>query len=512
MKKILLTVAGSMFIALAAVNAQERSDTTKSKDPSSEYRKSSESGTQAETGTLEGKSGTQGQMNWRDEDRESITREDLPEDLVSTLEAEQYKGWESATIYRHKTSSEYMLVLQENGEVKTFYFDKEGKALDYGNVNDPQQSAQYKTQAEGEMEMTEDDSTSNASTSATDVTTSGKGSNATGVTGTESTTPASGAVSVTAQVDQPQWRKEDKVKITTNQIPSPMLITLGDPMYKGWDKSKVYRNKSTNDYMIEITEGKATRTYYFDKSGNAMKYNTASQETQPAETQSSSSYKKETKQEPVQTTTSGAIGTSQVGDDEDAVNDSDDYTLNRASTQGPVATEQPSEKWRAEDRVVVTSTDVPASLRVTLGDDKYKGWENSTIYRNRTNDEYMIEIRDGSNMNVYYFDNEGNQITTSGDEVKTDDNEGAGRSGYSSTEQKIKPTWRTEDKVVIMATEVPQSLRITLADDKYKGWENSTIYRNRSTNEYLVEIRDGSDVTTYYFDRDGKAIVLDDQD
>jgi hypothetical protein len=64
----------------------------------------------------------------------------------------------------------------------------------------------------------------------------------------------------------------------------------------------------------------------------------------------------------------------------------------------------------------VVTDDIPASLRATLSDDKYKGWENSTIYRNRKSNDYMVEIRDGSNAKVYYFDKDGKAISTYGNQ------------------------------------------------------------------------------------------------
>jgi hypothetical protein len=76
------------------------------------------------------------------------------------------------------------------------------------------------------------------------------------------------------------------------------------------------------------------------------------------------------------------------------------------STQLPVN----SRKWKNEDRVVITTEDVPPRVLVTLQDPKYKGWENSTLYKNRTTDEYMIEIRDGSSAKVYYFSKEGEEL------------------------------------------------------------------------------------------------------
>ncbi|HYC84634.1 MAG TPA: hypothetical protein VEB86_05400, partial [Chryseosolibacter sp.] len=457
MKKILLTVAGSLLIALAAVNAQERSDTTRTDQPSSEYR--TESGTQGETQTLEGRSGTQGQ-SWRDEDRLSITRDELPQDLLKTLESDQYRGWENATIYRHKTSEDYMLVIQDNGEVRTFYFDKQGRAMD-----------DTKLPEDNDMDLNQQQSSDQQDPSTQDQQMSGD------------TQYQHNDIDQSASQD-PQWRSEDKILISTSKLPSAMLITLGDPKYVGWEKSKVYRNKSTNEYMIEINDGTTTRAYYFDQSGNAKT----------------------------------AMGTT-----------SDQY---RSETMGPVQTDQPSIQWRTEDRVVVTAGEVPSGLRLTLsGDDRYKGWENSTIYRNRTTNDYMVEIRDGSTTNTYYFDSEGKTRTygtgEDNDQYRKDDEDNedplddsdGGRSGYSSTEEKI-PTgaktkgtsgvyeeWAPQDKVMITVSEVPPMLRATLSDEQYKGWEKSTIYRNRTTNEFLVEIRDGSEVKTYYFDKNGKAMV-----
>lgn len=479
MKKILLTVAGSVLVAFATVQAQERSDTTRSTsdttrtdEPSSEYRRT-ESGMQGETGTLEGRSGTQGQT-WRDEDRVSVTTDELPDDLLKTLESDEYTGWENATIYRHKTSNEFMLVLQDNGEVKTFYFDAQGKALQSNDGMEQGNAMDQQTSEGGQVRSDQ----------------------------------------YTAH--DPQWRDEDKVTITASQIPPAMLITLGDPKYKGWDKSKVYRNKSTGEYMIEIKDGTTTRVWYFDKSGKGI-----SSGSQHTPDQSGAYPDDQMKQQ----RTDYRTGQGREGEMEE--------------TESPVQTQQPPQ-WKTEDRVVVEMGKVPASLRATLsGDERYKGWEKSTIYRNRSSNEYMIEIRDGSTSNTYYFDSEGQAKSDydsddqssyrkddSDDKDDADDNDG-GRSGYSSTEERIPTgaktqgttgnykTWRDEDKVIVSTGEIPVHLRTTLSDKKYEGWEKSSIYRNRSTNEYLVEIRNGDEVRTYYFDKDGKAIVIgteEDQD
>jgi hypothetical protein len=67
-------------------------------------------------------------------------------------------------------------------------------------------------------------------------------------------------------------------------------------------------------------------------------------------------------------------------------------------------------------------------------------------------------------------------------------------------------SYRSEDKVRVPASQVPTALRQTLKSSKYTGWENSTVYLNKSTNEYSVDLMDGNVLKTYRFDQNGKAI------
>src|SRR3954469_22215465 len=53
------------------------------------------------------------------------------------------------------------------------------------------------------------------------------------------------------------------------------------------------------------------------------------------------------------------------------------------------------------------------------------------------------------------------------------------------------------DLIKLKATDIPSELRQTLQKSKYKGWENSMIYKQKSTNEYLVEIMENGKAKTY---------------
>jgi hypothetical protein len=71
--------------------------------------------------------------------------------------------------------------------------------------------------------------------------------------------------------------------------------------------------------------------------------------------------------------------------------------------------------------------------------------------------------------------------------------------------------YRVEDRILIQHNELPNSLRETLMENQYKGWENSEIYQDRVSGEYYytptTNTNTQSQQSTYLrFDRNGKAI------
>jgi hypothetical protein len=63
----------------------------------------------------------------------------------------------------------------------------------------------------------------------------------------------------------------------------------------------------------------------------------------------------------------------------------------------------------------------------------------------------------------------------------------------------------TRDMELIQSSEVPASLRSTLQGTEYTGWEEGKVYRNASTNEYLIVIGE-EDAKVYRFDANGTKI------
>jgi hypothetical protein len=90
---------------------------------------------------------------------------------------------------------------------------------------------------------------------------------------------------------------------------------------------------------------------------------------------------------------------------------SSDTTKSPSKTTTQPTPQQPSNQMtHSKDMVKVKTTEIPASLRKTLEDPMYTGWENSTIYRNKTNDQYTLELMSGTTTKTYHFDKAGKPI------------------------------------------------------------------------------------------------------
>lgn len=70
-------------------------------------------------------------------------------------------------------------------------------------------------------------------------------------------------------------------------------------------------------------------------------------------------------------------------------------------------------------------------------------------------------------------------------------------------------SYMLRDMTALQASEVPAALRETLTTGSdYKGWDDPTtkIYRNKTSDLFVVQIMDGTQTKTYRFDKNGKPI------
>ena len=75
--------------------------------------------------------------------------------------------------------------------------------------------------------------------------------------------------------------------------------------------------------------------------------------------------------------------------------------------------------------------------------------------------------------------------------------------------EKQEGSYMLRDMTALQASEIPSTLRETLtANSQYKGWDDPTtkIYRNKTSDLFVVQIMDGTETKSYRFDKNGKPI------
>ncbi len=94
---------------------------------------------------------------------------------------------------------------------------------------------------------------------------------------------------------------------------------------------------------------------------------------------------------------------------QDTTKVSDDAARQRSGPGVGVAQDE-SQDYK-KDMTVMEKNEVPANLRSTLDDDQYKGWEEkATIYKNRDNDSFIVEMKEGEQTKVHRFDQNGKRV------------------------------------------------------------------------------------------------------
>jgi hypothetical protein len=58
-----------------------------------------------------------------------VQSSDVPATLRTTLQGDQYKGWENGKLYRQNNGQGYYLSTGTGNSTKNYYFDKTGKAM-----------------------------------------------------------------------------------------------------------------------------------------------------------------------------------------------------------------------------------------------------------------------------------------------------------------------------------------------------------------------------------------------
>ena len=108
--KNLLTAA--LIVGASVAATAQQTDTTKTQQPQSRSQQ-------------EQQGQPSNQFNAKDYTQLQAT--EVPASLRTTLQAEEYKGWETGKIYRRNNGDGYYLTTGSGNTAKNYYFDKSGK-------------------------------------------------------------------------------------------------------------------------------------------------------------------------------------------------------------------------------------------------------------------------------------------------------------------------------------------------------------------------------------------------
>jgi hypothetical protein len=131
MKKIFLSMVGSLLISICALYAQQV-DTTGSasgrhtQQSDQMHQQQDRSGTQGDKWQQQGDR-NQGSNTYANEGMVIIDKNELPSSLKKTLQKDKYSGWENGTIYHNTNTDEYVIA------PKAYRFDKSGKEMEMGD-------------------------------------------------------------------------------------------------------------------------------------------------------------------------------------------------------------------------------------------------------------------------------------------------------------------------------------------------------------------------------------------
>lgn len=117
MKPVKLLLAGAMVAGALAAYAQDSTQVTPPAPPVQQQDQATPQDQMRED-----------QMNFK-KDMVVIRSAEVPASLRNTLQGDQYKGWESGTIYRTQSSDMFIVEIRDGDKIKMHRFDQNGKPI-----------------------------------------------------------------------------------------------------------------------------------------------------------------------------------------------------------------------------------------------------------------------------------------------------------------------------------------------------------------------------------------------
>jgi len=251
---------------------------------------------------------------------------------------------------------------------------------------------------------------------------------------------------------QDSYAHEGMVIIDKNEIPSSLKETLKEEKYAGWENATIYHNTNTGEYVI------APRAYRFDKQGQEIDMPDAN-----------------------------TYGNRQGRPSR--------YSPGQPGNAGDQREGQRTSQEQARDQMgeIPTSAteDAPANETDQASQQSYDNQSSQNQQQSTASESQQAD----------------RQQPSAGYRTERENEPGAGtqtQPGQSGREQ-----YNTEGMVEVQAEQIPASLRRTLRESKYKGWEeNGTLYQDPATSEYVLvmdKTDNGAQSMVHRFDKNGQV-------
>jgi hypothetical protein len=123
-------------------------------------------------------------------------------------------------------------------------------------------------------------------------------------------------------------------------------------------------------------------------------------------------------------TDTARVNTQQPGNQTGDQNDDSNLNQNRDRYNSVTPTDK-------NDMIKIRISELPSMVTQTLGNSDYAGWTIVNAYRTKGNDQYLVEVKKGSQTRSYWFDKNGNRLENKAGTHKSGN--GASESGSSGT-------------------------------------------------------------------------------
>lgn len=411
MKKIVLSIVGSMLISLCAVQAQQYDTAGRASNRGNEQQNKQ----QYEKSQKQRDQKRQKRQAWRQDDKSQdgsqanegmviIDKDEIPASLKETLQQEKYAGWENGTIYHNTNTGEYVIA------PRAYRFSEEGEEIDPGDMaygsRDTDASrydqSQNKQDEKKPNQKSEQDARAQQDGRRSETNTSAR------MNETDRQRNQSDRESSQTQ-DQPSQEQDQSTQAQDRSSQAQ------DQSAKAQDQSSRAQDESAQ--AQDQASGTQERSYDQSKYNEQLREDRASGDDQQNDEQSTRARENDASSQQDQSNAYRREDTQSGGENEQQPSSSyrgdDDQQSDRTSANQPQQTSEDAYRSHplTEGMTEIEADQISPSLRRTLNEGDYSGWEEEGVfYQDPATNEIVLIMKntdDASQAHFYRFDKNG---------------------------------------------------------------------------------------------------------